>query len=551
MDDRDRDQKLQGGPSLEGEEPIAPQDTGPQQDIGGAPDGGAYGEGQPFAGFAAPENIPENAQQPPENAGTPAGAYAQDGFAGAPQGEGNSLHEEGKEEEKAPYASEKTERQTFAVRMGDAGYVTGRRYDAIKNAFLSYCTQGKKPKRVRARLTSGGETFGAGRNLFAKLCLVGGYLRLFLALDPNAYSQQKYHHKDYTEVVRYAKVPLMIKLSSDRQVKHALELIDDVLTQNGFVKDAAYVPGDQAYIFKKSRRKKTKIVYVERESGAVAAVPYAAGEIAAGMAETREEAEAELVAIDVKLPRFGRVVDREGNKIGKVRGSVWYDLEEKEVGTFQKEEHNVFLYESGARAAYLDQNNNVLTMKDRYVATVRAFRWLPWLLLLIILALVTAFSVLLGAYVMDRSEAPADYAPTLFVADAEGTSWDETENLDVFMNERFGDTVIMPGMDGSYRFTFENRNEHALDFSFAFSEENEYGIGLSYRLKRDGAYIAGAQGYVGAEELSVSGLTIEAASSSVFEIEWLWQHNDAADTAAGENGAVYTLYIEFTAAVRG
>ena len=73
MDDRDRDQKLQGGPSLEGEEPIAPQDTGPQ-DIGGAPDGGAYGEGQPFAGFAAPENIPENAQQPPENAGTPAGA---------------------------------------------------------------------------------------------------------------------------------------------------------------------------------------------------------------------------------------------------------------------------------------------------------------------------------------------------------------------------------------------------------------------------------------------------------------------------------------------
>ena len=124
----------------------------------------------------------------------------------------------------------------------------------------------------------------------------------------------------------------MIKLSSDRQVKNALELIDDVLTQNGFVKDETYVPEDQAYIFKKSRKKKTKIVYVEKEGGPVAVVPdpNAGGAVRAELApaDYAAEEEAELVAIDVKLPKRAGVYNREGNKIGKVRKSVWYDLED-------------------------------------------------------------------------------------------------------------------------------------------------------------------------------------------------------------------------------
>lgn len=95
--------------------------------------------------------------------------------------------------------------RNFAARMGDAGYVVGRRYDAIKNAFLSYRPAGKKGRSLRARITRGGETFGFGRTVIAKLCLVGGYLRLFLALDPKAYNVQKYHQKDYSEVARYAK----------------------------------------------------------------------------------------------------------------------------------------------------------------------------------------------------------------------------------------------------------------------------------------------------------------------------------------------------------
>ena len=46
-------------------------------------------------------------------------------------------------------------------------------------------------------------------------------------------------------------------------------------------------------------------------------------------------------------------------------------------------------------------------------------------------------------------------------------------------------------------------------------------------------------------------MTIEAGSSTIFELEWRWLDDDEADTAAGENGADYTLRITFTAFVRG
>ena len=447
--------------------------------------------------------------------------------------------------------------RNFAARMGDAGYVVGRRYDAIKNAFLSYRPAGKKGRSLRARITRGGETFGCGRTVIAKLCLVGGYLRLFLALDPKAYNVQKYHHKDYSEVARYAKLPFMLRLTSDRQVRYAIELIDVLMRSHGFVPDENYIPSDQAGIFEQRGRRRARVVYIERPGG----LPPAVGELAADDGEEddadalpsdealQEEAAAGIpVAVDVRLPVRAAVIDREGNRVGKVRKSVWYDNEDNDLGFFRKEETNVFFYGGGVRTGYVDGNNNVLTLSDGYMATLRRFRWAVLAVILVIVALATALSVILSAYLMDRSQ-NTDYAPVLFVAGEDGTSWAETENIPVFMNERFGDTVIAPGMSGSYEFVFENRNAHALEFAFTFGEENEYGIRLVYRLRRDGVYIAGRDGALTAEELSVSGMTIEAHSSSVFEIEWQWLHDDAADTAAGENGAQYTLQIAFSASV--
>lgn len=482
--------------------------------------------------MAAPEGRPDPDEAPDESA--EAAAQTESGEAGA---------------EHIPVRTE-GERSTFATRMADAGYSVGRRYDAVKNAFLSYKSTAKKPKQLRARITSSGETFGVGRNLLAKLVLVGGYLRLFLALDPNAYNPQKYHHKDYTEVVRYAKTPFMIKLSSDRQVRYALELIDELMRANSFEPDETYVPKDQAGIFQSPRRKKVKVVYVGSDGAEIAAarlpVRDALGE------EPDEESDAgigEPEAIDVRLPRRGTVADKKGNRVGKIRKCIWRDENGEENGEFRKEDVNVFLYANDVRTAYVDKNDNILTLDHTYVATIRRFGWLPILIIVIILAAATVLSAVLSSYFLSRSE-NSDYAPVLFIAHEDGTQWQEQENLPVFLNERFGDSVIAPGMNGTYRFTLRNDNRHALVFSLAFDEENEYGIGLGYKLKRDGVYIAGEAGHLQAPQLSVADMTIEAHSSTVFEIEWYWRDNDAADTAAGENGADYTLHISFTASVR-
>ena len=431
-------------------------------------------------------------------------------------------------------------RRTFSSRMGDAGYVAGRRYDAVKNAFLCWKSSGRSPQPVRSRFTSGCETFYSGRRIFGKLYLVGGYLRLFLALDPKAYAAEKYHHKDYSEVARYSKCPLMIKLSSDRQVKNALALISDVMTAAGFARDENYVPKDQANVFKKSRAAKTRIVYVPARDDETAAA------VAPG--QGTDESEAVVPAADARLPVRAGVYNSEGDRIGRVRRSVWYDEEGSEVGAFTRTDEAVYFGAGGERKGYVDGNDNVLTLSGGYMATLKRMSRLPLLLLVIILALLTALSVLLAAYLMSRSG--GDYAPVLFVADAEGLSWDETENLPVFMNERFGDTVIAPGMEGSYSFTLKNENADALDFSLTFSESNEYGIDIAYRLRRDGAYISQDE-YVSAAELGVRDMSIESGSSTVFTLEWIWRDGDEADTAAGEAGATYTLTITFTASVRG
>ena len=429
--------------------------------------------------------------------------------------------------------------QSFSERMGEAGYIAGRRYDAVKNAFLSYKTAERKPKTVRSRISRGGETFYAGRKVLGKVCLVGGYLRLFLALDPKLYNADKYHHKDYSEVSRYAKFPFMIKLSSDRQEKYAEELIGELLLQSGFVRDEEYVVKDQANIFKKSRHKKsaqsgeTRTVFVPVPAEAETAV-----------AEDIGEPE----GIDVKLPTRCAVVNKCGERIGTVRRSVWRDEEENERGVFVKEDTNVFVYAGETRTGYVDKNDNILSLSNQYIATLRrAGRY--WLLALILfLVLATVLTVILSAYFLTRSQ-NTDYAPVLFVATENGAAWDESENLPVFMNDGFGTSAIAPGMKGRYRFIFENRNKNTLQYSLHFSEQNEYGIQMVYRLKRDGAYLTNSQAYVSAEDLSIEELTVQSQSSTVFELEWYWQDNDAIDTAAGEDSALYMLTITLTAQI--
>ena len=256
--------------------------------------------------------------------------------------------------------------------------------------------------------------------------------------------------------------------------------------------------------------------------------------------------------IEVKRPKRGRVRDRAGTELGKLRRGVWYDNDKNRRGEFIKEDDkNVYLYEgeneNRRRTGYVDKHNNIHTLQNEYVGTIVHART-PWLLILcILLALITALTCILCAWALTRSESP--YAPIIFATEEDGTNWEDREDLSVFYNQTFGDKVIVPGMTGAYRFRMQNNSPDPIVYSLTFSETNEYGITMLYRLKRDGVYIAGEENYVTVEELCLEDLSVEEESITLFELEWIWAHNDPVDTFAGENEAMYYLHIDFLAEV--
>lgn len=246
------------------------------------------------------------------------------------------------------------------------------------------------------------------------------------------------------------------------------------------------------------------------------------------------------------LPYFGTVFNTHGEKIGKVRRNVCYDKDNLNAGTLVNEDDNLYWVQDGERRGYLDSNNNLFDTNNMYVGTIRHKNmWVLAVLILLICAMAMITGVLASLYLTPSEELIP--VPTLFIADKQGNAWSETENLPIFFNEKFGDTVIEPGQEGSYAFFFENRTDTALTYGLKFSCNNEYGINLMYRLKRDGAYVSGHETWESIDNLSVNNLQIQEKSKALFELEWRWEHNDEVDTFAGENSAIYKLLIELSA----
>ena len=249
-----------------------------------------------------------------------------------------------------------------------------------------------------------------------------------------------------------------------------------------------------------------------------------------------------------RIPLVVSVRDGEGRKIGKVRSGVWYGDDGEKIGDFSVSEGEICLTEEGNRVAVLDKNDNLIDLKGGYVATIKRFPVLVCALIVVAVIALTAFFTCLGAYFMKSSDYP-DYAPTMFVTGDKNETFNGNQSLNVFYNDLFGGQKIVPGMKGSYAFTVRNDNADTIEFSLAFSCENDYGIDIAYSLSRDGAVIAGTDGKLSAEQISVEKLTLQPLSETVFVLDWEWRDNDAKDTHAGENAAQYKLNIVFTAQV--
>ena len=117
-------------------------------------------------------------------------------------------------------------RSSFTSRLIQSEASIQDYYTAIKNHILSY-------KGIKARTSWNYEAFNKGRTQCVKLNIKGKSLTLNLALDPKQYNINKYHFTDLSDNPKYDKLPMLMKVRSDRSLKYALELIDEVMKALG------------------------------------------------------------------------------------------------------------------------------------------------------------------------------------------------------------------------------------------------------------------------------------------------------------------------------
>lgn len=102
----------------------------------------------------------------------------------------------------------------------------------LKCYFAELCNELLKYKKVKKRSSRGFETFHAGRKKLAQITLKGKRVYLYLATDPES-ADKKYFIRDVSDIKKYADVPSLFRIKSERGLKYAKELLNDLLAQNG------------------------------------------------------------------------------------------------------------------------------------------------------------------------------------------------------------------------------------------------------------------------------------------------------------------------------
>lgn len=115
-------------------------------------------------------------------------------------------------------------RTSFMSRLIQAEEPLQDYYSAVKNALLSY-------KGVKARTSWNFESFNKGRIQCAKLNIKGSAFQVYLGLDPKEYNANKYHFVDVSDKPKLDKVPMLLKVKSERGLKYALELIEEMMNK--------------------------------------------------------------------------------------------------------------------------------------------------------------------------------------------------------------------------------------------------------------------------------------------------------------------------------
>ncbi|MCM1131424.1 MAG: MmcQ/YjbR family DNA-binding protein [Roseburia sp.] len=114
--------------------------------------------------------------------------------------------------------------RSFTARLIQAPDLLKARYSELKNYLLSY-------KGVKSKISWKKEAFRYGRNAVATFVVRGKTLCLCLALDPKQFEDTKYKVKDLSIRSSKTKTPCLYRISNDRRLRYAKDLINLLLAE--------------------------------------------------------------------------------------------------------------------------------------------------------------------------------------------------------------------------------------------------------------------------------------------------------------------------------
>lgn len=108
---------------------------------------------------------------------------------------------------------------SFKARLHNASDAMKGRYFALLEELSTYKGVKTSESWDKVRVYIGRKTYGAMTFRGKTLCLA-------MALNPADYAESKYVFDDISEVARFAATPMLVRLSSDRQLKYLRELLE-------------------------------------------------------------------------------------------------------------------------------------------------------------------------------------------------------------------------------------------------------------------------------------------------------------------------------------
>jgi len=124
-------------------------------------------------------------------------------------------------------------RSNFRVRLKATTDKNRGTYERIKNYLNAH-------KHITFRMSGRIEKVKHGGEVIAVIGVAKKSLKLWLALNPNNYDVKRYYHKDVSEKARFAETPMVIRVASERGIKRAEELIDELLKKYNVERRSRY-----------------------------------------------------------------------------------------------------------------------------------------------------------------------------------------------------------------------------------------------------------------------------------------------------------------------